>query len=304
MPAATTRIENLSVRFASEWRTYCIYSGHHLPEAAITSEHVIPRALGGKGATVIPCSKAVNSRIGHEIDTKVTNDPLIIFGRRDTGMKGNSGKEPRAILERAASWKHGDAWYGEERRFKIEFLKDGQPKVYDTWTGKFLPPDIFATTGFAIPNMQIDSTARARFVAKTLLGLGWKIFGEAFLATGHTDSLRSMIGTCKESYSEQVRIYYLDPFVLKYDDPALDAFRVLQEQTIQKDRTSILMRHTDFGIEWSVSCVGYFVGSLIYPVHHRLLPERIPLNGGVRITIENQRLVFDAVDPFPAPWGP
>ncbi|MEY9459698.1 hypothetical protein ABH973_000111 [Bradyrhizobium ottawaense] len=84
----------------------------------------------------------------------------------------------------------------------------------------------------------------------------------------------------------------------------MDAFRVLQDATIQKDRTSILMRHTDFGIEWSVCCVGYFVGSLIYPVHQRLLPEDIPHNGGVRITIENERLVFDAVDPFPAPWGP
>lgn len=297
------RIEIAQARFAPEWRTYCVYSGHHLPESAITSEHVIPRALGGRGVT-IPCSKAVNSRIGHEIEDKVINDPLIIFGRRDTGMKGNSRKEPRPILERAASWKQGEAWYGEERRYKIQFPKDGRPKVYDTRTGRFLPSGILATTGFAIPEMPIDSTARARFVAKTLLGLGWKIFGEAFLATGQTDALRSMIGTCKDTSSEQVRLYYLDPFVLKPDDPVLDAFRVLQEKTIQKDRTSILMRHTDFGIEWSVSCVGYFVGSLIYPVHHRLLPESIQQDGGVRITIENQRLVFDAVDPFPAPWGP
>lgn len=298
------RIEIPMARFAPEWRTYCVYSGHHLPEAAITSEHVIPRALGGKGATTIPCGKAVNSRIGHEIDTKVTNDPMIIFGRRDTDMRGNSRQTPRAILKRAASWKRGDAWYDTELKYNIEVPKEGAPKVYNTRTGKFLAPDIFATTGFAIPDMQIDSDARARFVAKTLLGLGWKIFGEAFLATGQTDALRSMIGTYKGPSSDQARLYYLDPFVLRPDDPVLDAFRVLQERTIQKDRTSILMRHTDFGIEWSVCCVGYFVGSLIYPVHQRLLPENIPHNGGVRIGIEYERLVFEAVDPFPASWGP
>jgi hypothetical protein len=88
--ATKVRIQVPMARFAPEWRTYCVYSGHHLPGAAITSEHVIPRALGGKGATTIPCSSAVNSRIGHEIDTKVTNDPMIIFGRRDTDMRGNS----------------------------------------------------------------------------------------------------------------------------------------------------------------------------------------------------------------------
>ena len=57
--------------------------------------------------------------------------------------------------------------------------------------------------------------------------------------------------------------------MLRPDDTVLDAFRVLQERTIQKDRTSILMRHTDFGIEWSICCVGYFVGSLIYPSINR-----------------------------------
>lgn len=298
------RIEVSMARFAPEWRTYCVYSGHHLPEVAITSEHVIPRALGGKGATTIPCSKAVNSRIGHEIDSKVTNDPMIMFGRGDTDMRGNSRRTPRAILKRAASWKRGDAWYDKELKYNIEVLKEGAPKVYDTRTGKFLARDILATTGFAIPDMQIDSNARAKFVAKTLLGLGWKIFGEAFLATAQTDALRSMIGTCKDPSSGQARLYYLDPFVLRPDDPVLDALRVLEQRTILKDRTSILMRHTDFGIEWSICCVGYFVGSLIYPVHQRLLPESIPHLGGVRITIENEQLVFDAVDPFPAPWGP
>lgn len=223
------RIEIPMARFSPEWRTFCVYSGHHLPEAAITSEHVIPRALGGKSATTILCSKAVNSRIGHEIDTKVTNDPIIIFGRRDTDMRGNSRQTPRAILKRAASWKRGESRYDADLKYSIEVPKDGPPKVYDTRTGKFLDPSILANTGFAIPAMQIDSNARARFVAKTLLGLGWKIFGEAFLATAQTDALRSMIGTRKDPLSNKARLYYLDPFVSRVDDPVLDAFRLLQE---------------------------------------------------------------------------
>jgi hypothetical protein len=69
-------------------------------------------------------------------------------------------------------------------------------------------------------------------------------------------------------------------------------------------RTTVLMRQTGFGFEWSVSCVGYFIGSLIYPVEHRLLPDDVSLNEGVLVTITNDRLLFEFVDSFPAPWSP
>lgn len=297
------RIELPLDRPTPEWHNYCVYSGRHLPESAMSTEHVVPRSLGGAGATVIRCSKAVNSRLGHEIDGKVANDPMIIFGRRDADARGNSRRKPRAILKRAVAWKDGEPWKTTPPRYNIEVPRAGPASVYDTRTGQYLPQSTFATTGFIIPDMKIDNHARARFVAKTLLGLGWKIFGKAFLATGQTDSLRSMIGIATHRPHEQHHLYYLDPFTLEANSPARGAFQILQERVTQAGRTTALLRHTEFGIEWSVSCLGYFVGSLIYPVQQRLLPDYTPPGGGLLMTIESERLVFDVVDPFPAPWG-
>src|SRR5438552_2748071 len=97
-------------RVDPEWRNFCVYSGQWLPKCALSAEHVIPRSLGGSAATVIRCSKTINSRLGHEIDGKVANDPILAFGRRDADARGNSGRAPRAILKRAAAWKRGEPW--------------------------------------------------------------------------------------------------------------------------------------------------------------------------------------------------
>jgi hypothetical protein len=86
-------------RLGPEWRNYCIYSDCYLPEIAMSAEHVIPRSLGGSGATVIRCSKAINSRLGHEIDGKLANDTLIMFGRRDADARGNSGPKAEGAPE-------------------------------------------------------------------------------------------------------------------------------------------------------------------------------------------------------------
>lgn len=285
-----------------DWRNYCVYSGGHLPESAMSAEHVIPRSLGGAGATVIRCSKAVNSRLGHDIDGKIANDPLVIFGRRDADARGNSRRRPRAILRRAIAWGDGVNWKRETPRYNLEVPSSGPLSVYDTRTGQYLPQDK-SYGGFVIPSIQIDNLARARFAAKTLLGLGWKLFGPEFIAMENTDSLRSMIGVKTQLSSEPRRLYYLDPFMLQANSPARAPFEGLQDRVVRPGRTTALMRHTEFGVEWSISCLGYFVGSIIWPTQRRLLPSSLPLNAGLLISIEHQRLQFEAIDAFPAPWG-
>lgn len=285
-------------RLEPEWRNYCIYSGNHLPEGALSAEHVIPRSLGGSGATVIRCSQQVNSRLGHEIDGKLANDPIVMFGRRDADARGNSGKQPRAILRRTTAWKRGQP-FQPQPRYNIEVPAGGQPaKVYDTRTGKHLPSSVFADTGFHF-NLAVDSNLRLKFVAKSLLGLGWKLFGPRFLSTEPIDSLRCLIGTRKES---SIKLYYADPFSLT-NDPAREAFKILEEKLVRTNRTTILMRYTEFGLEWSVNCVGYFIGSLIYPTKQILLSSDIQRNAGLLLTVTRDSLLSEPVEPFPAPWA-
>jgi hypothetical protein len=120
---------------------------------------------------------------------------------------------------------------------------------------------VFGDTGFHF-NLSVDSGLRSKFVARTLLGLGWKLFGEKFLATEPIDSLRYKIGTSDKACTS---VYYADQFFIGSNSPIKEPFQLLQDQTVRTNRTTILMRSTSFGLEWSVSCVGHFVGSIIYP---------------------------------------
>jgi hypothetical protein len=131
------------------------------------------------------------------------------------------------------------------------------------------------------------------------LGLGWKLFGEPFLATEPIESLRRAIGTSDKACTP---LYYADQFVIGNNSPAAEPFRLLQDQTVRTNLTTILMRITSFGLEWSVSCVGCLVGSIIYPTQQRLLPDYVPLNAGILATVTRDRLSFQAVEQFPAPW--
>ncbi|WP_420970863.1 hypothetical protein [Bradyrhizobium sp. B120] len=266
----------------------------------MSAEHVIPRSLGGSGATVIRCSKAINSRLGHEIDGKLANDALIMFGRRDADARGNSRQRPEALLKRTTAWKGGEPTGNAQPRYNIEVPGGNQSAtVYDTRTGKYLPPTVFNDTGFVF-TMNIDSEVRSKFLAKTLLGMGWKLFGESFLATEPIDSLRWKIGT---SGSPGTSLYYLDQFTIGENSPVKNAFQCLQDQVTRPNRTTALVRHTEFGVEWSVSCVGHFVGSLIYPTRRWLLPDGFALNSGLRVTVARDRLLFESVEPFSAPWA-
>lgn len=288
------------IRLGPGWRSYCVYSDRYLPESAMSAEHVIPRSLGGSGATVIRCCKAINSRLGHEIDGKLASDTLIMFGRRDADARGNSGQKPRALLKRTTPWKRGELMGNVQPRYNIEVPGGNQSAtVYDTQTGKYLPPTAFDETGFVF-TMKADSEVRSKFLAKTLLGMGWKLFGESFLSTEPIASLRWKVGTRD---SPGASLYYLDPFTIGENSPVKDAFQRLQDQLTRPNRTTALLRHTEFGLEWSVSCVGNFVGSLIYPTRRWLLPTRFAMNGGLLMTVARDRLVFESVEPFPAPWA-
>ncbi|MEO6782731.1 MAG: HNH endonuclease [Bradyrhizobium sp.] len=287
-------------RLGPEWRNYCIYSDRYLPESAMSAEHVIPRSLGGSRATVIRCSKAINSRLGHEIDGKLANDTLIMFGRRDADARGNSGQKPKALLKRTTAWKSGELMGNVQPRYNIEVPGGNQSAiVYDTRTGKYLPPTAFNDTGFVF-TMNTDSEVRSKFLAKTLLGMGWKLFGESFLSTEPIGSLRWKIGTRDNPGTS---LYYLDQFTIGENSPVENAFQRLQDQVTRPNRTTALVRHTEFGLEWSMSCVGHFVGSLIYPTRRWLLPTGVAMNGGLLVTVARDRLLFESVEPFSAPWA-
>jgi hypothetical protein len=77
-------------RLAPDWRNYCIYSGRHLPDAALSDEHVIPVSLGGSRSTMIRTSRHLNSTLGTTIDARIVHDSMVQFGRRDADARGQA----------------------------------------------------------------------------------------------------------------------------------------------------------------------------------------------------------------------
>lgn len=92
---------------------YCPYLGEDLELEAFSVEHILPVALGGTDALTIQVSKRSNSRLGSELDARVSADFFVATMRVEHGTRGRSGREPDFSV--AASTDLG----GEQRRARL-----------------------------------------------------------------------------------------------------------------------------------------------------------------------------------------
>jgi hypothetical protein len=86
----------------------CIFCLNPDPPSGFSDEHVFPEAVGGTLVVRFVC-KECNSRLGHSVDTTVTNHTLIGIARKALGIAGKSGSIPnpleRAVMEADSSHK-------------------------------------------------------------------------------------------------------------------------------------------------------------------------------------------------------
>lgn len=269
----------MAAEYGAEWRSYCVYAGRHLPEDALSDEHVIPKSLGGGNSTLIRASRELNSRFGREIDGKIANDPIIQFGRRDANARGHSGTPPIPRWKGLRPWKSGP-FDASKECFNIDFPTTGGPTLYDTRRGRGASNEVLVDRALVATNLQIDSDARAKFCAKTLLGIGWRLFGPHLLSAVSVNDLRAFLGVEGGAGSADFRMTYLDPFVAD-TEAARSYVKMIEKNLVRARTTTILARETDGELEWSLACVGYFVGSLVLPTTARLLPAEILPEGGL-----------------------
>ncbi len=281
-----------SNRLPSEWNNYCIYSGRFLPDSALSDEHVIPKSLGGNRSTVVRVARDLNSRFAHTIDAPITRDPMVQFGRRDAEAKGHSRKKPRAIWKGARAWKEGEPWGAGAARFNIEFPEVGAPKIYDTKSGKFISSNVLADTGFIIPNLQFDHVARLKFTLKTMIGVCWKMFRTDFLEAVDIELLRNiLIADIEISATEREGgITYSDPFLIAASEREAHPLTKIEKIVVCKGETTMLIRELDGAVEWTVSCLGYLIGSVRVPIARSLVSRDVHPNGGIKLTVRRDRL--------------
>lgn len=287
-------------RITTDWRNYCIYSGRHLPDAALSPEHVISKALGGNRWTVIRASRELNSKFGSAIDGAVANDIMVKFGRRDADARGHSGKKPVAVIEGARAWKVGDPWGQGETRYRLEIPKSGSPTIFDTKNRVFLPPTVLSHTGFIVPEWTTDHVARFKFTVKTLLGIGWKLFQTDLLAAVDADQLRSILtaNLLLSPRSDECRIFYADPFLIETKHHDTHPLNKIQPALVLKGSTTILIREYDETLEWSIACLGHVIGSVWVPLRAPLLKGDARPRGGLRLVVGRDGLEKQLVAPI------
>lgn len=267
---------------ADGWRDYCVYSGRHLPDEALSKEHVIPMSLGGGRSTVIRASAVLNNRFAREIDARIAADPMVQFGRRDADARGHSRRSPVPRWTRAQPWRNSDPMPTGHGRLNVDFPKTGGPVVYDTSKGRPVGRDVW-NGQVLLTRLEIDVEARLKFCLKTLLGVGWRVFGPALLDAVPVEDVRSVLGVEGVNPTAGLRMSYLDPLAVQ--EPAARRYvSALKGALVASGKTTLLLRQADGEIEWSVACVGHYLGSLVLPAYADL--SDAPKTGGLLFTAD------------------
>lgn len=258
---------------------YCIYSGKEIAEINSNIEHIIPLSLGGCDELIIRVDKNINSKIGSQIDGKLTQDFLIALDRVKVGNRGHSNKEPMYTVQ--AKTEDGKPLIST---FTTEALKffDPKEKVYVDYSGK-----ISMST-----NINLD--LRLKFVAKVALAVGYFLFEKRIEDYTDCDALRMIITTdnLKELLEnnsnkfEEMRFYDSLHEINDLDKPMMEIY-TLYCQYIKK--SNILWTYSSESIIVHVAIFGKFVGL----INFKAKVDKIPHNeddwlGHIMICDENR----------------
>lgn len=107
---------------------YCAYCNDRYPIEKMTKEHVIPQAINGDNEPIIPACQPCNNKMGHEVDTKLSNHSAL----RAMSIKPSEGRGPQRAEKHSsfAKLKNGTILYGH---FYTEF------STRDSWRPAFSP---------------------------------------------------------------------------------------------------------------------------------------------------------------------
>jgi len=99
----------------------CIFSLAELTNVTASAEHIFPEAIGGT-VVIQAVSNTINSRLGTEVDSLLTNHFLIEAARNLHSIKGKRGNVPNPFEGTATLETSPDT------RVRYEFDDDGKPR--------------------------------------------------------------------------------------------------------------------------------------------------------------------------------
>lgn len=283
---ATIRLPDIP----EELRNYCIYTGRHWPEEMLSDEHPIPLAVAGNDAEfVIRTQREMNNRLGRKVDQPVIRDPIIMFGRRDANARGHHGHQhtplPKFKNARAFSAKAGHKTINDgPAGFKLE-MTTPHPRVIHQPTKTVLPSGIFGSVGF-VTEFKRDNVALCRFAAKSLLGIGWRLFLKDLENAIDANALRAAMDPGVElTHPAPGDIRFLWE-VSDYSAEMNGYLERMKAAMIRKGKSTAMICEHEGRLEWAVSYVGYFVAALQIPLSRHLLVPGLSDGQKMLITFE------------------
>lgn len=266
-------------------KMYCIYTDNTITKEASNEEHIIPLSLGGSDAFTIKVDKDFNSKVGSEIDGKLSNDFLINMARRKRGVRGHSNKLAEMIWKK--SYLNSDTLQPIQVTFppdQNEFIKIWNPK-----TGKYFPPE--QTNRLTIKSEFIlDRSIRIKFASKVALGAGYFAYGDLFRQHIEHSSLRTIITTdfskIKKEQFLGMKLGVSDPFTpIQEEDKGLTGmFKVLCEIL----DTCVLFLLCTENIIITVGILGEWIATLNVPGKTEYFPNTGDFDLGHTISINNR----------------
>lgn len=244
---------------------YCIYTNLDVPTEKGNLDHVLPLSLGGRDEFVVWSDRDVNSKLGSEVDGKLSQDNLVRMALRDAGVKGHSGKETAPVWKNSRiNGRPTQVTWGKDRVFAWDAI-DRRELADDEFVGKEI-----AT------KWQIDPHLTTRFLAKVALGSGYYIYGDDFRSIVDCEALRELALLDRESAKKSARLMRSAITICdRFHEDSLPnrpghLHRVMTE-TIRRSMV-VSVPHND-AISIHVGLVGMYIGSIITPATTDDLPR-------------------------------
>ena len=146
---------------------WCPYSNTEIPTARATREHIIPLSLGGHDGFALPVDAASNSDLGSTVDGALANEFHISRARVMHDARGHSGRPPEFRIKNAREVETGKP---------LQVSWGTRMELYDPIARRYRDHDPvkFEAT------FKITLDTRLRFLAKTFLSAGYRIYGDIF----------------------------------------------------------------------------------------------------------------------------
>ncbi|WP_419774645.1 hypothetical protein [Halarcobacter sp.] len=235
-----------------EW---CVYIDKIVTDKKCNIEHIIPKSIGGHNKFTIKVEKEKNSKLGRELDCKITDHPIMLMMRQKYNLRGYSKKPIKYIWNATVNGLEGSL---DLRNRNIIFNTYRGLNEYGLNVSKKITNETIST------KISYDENILVSFGAKMALGIGKYLYQDIFKCYGFHNELRNLMNS-KESLrklksfqldSNKKKFWivtpmkYIDSRVQNHFEPWMNAI------LSQDDKHVIFTLHTQSEIVLGISLFG------------------------------------------------